>query len=176
MVVVIGVLSSIALPKMSQIKAKAVLSELVVQFSAFEKLGGAHVALTGSVPVDLKEMGFGVPNSVYFSYTSMQQGSASTSGSPNVGKNQGKGQVKQVVCHGGHSITIANPAVYNAHLAHGDGVGACESGSPELILKAVLLTPLAPSCAQGSSIQSQLGLSGALQVELVGSCMNYMVH
>ena len=33
---------------------------------------------------------------------------------------------KSYVCHSGNSIAIGNPAVFNAHLNHGDSEGACD--------------------------------------------------
>lgn len=43
------------------------------------------------------------------------------------GKNEGKGkgQDKVTICHKGHTITIAEPALA-AHLAHGDTLGSCD--------------------------------------------------
>jgi hypothetical protein len=36
------------------------------------------------------------------------------------------GQQKWIVCHNGREIEIADPAVLNAHLAHGDCISTCD--------------------------------------------------
>lgn len=41
------------------------------------------------------------------------------------GNGKGKGQEKVTICHKGHTITIAEPALA-AHLAHGDTLGSCD--------------------------------------------------
>src|SRR5262249_51851870 len=40
------------------------------------------------------------------------------------GKGNGKGREKVTICHKGHTIRVARPAV-KAHLRHGDTVGPC---------------------------------------------------
>ena len=37
----------------------------------------------------------------------------------------GEGQDKDVICHRGNEITVADPAILQAHLLHGDCVGTC---------------------------------------------------
>ena len=37
----------------------------------------------------------------------------------------GEGQDKDVICHRGVEITVADPAIFQAHLDHGDCVGTC---------------------------------------------------
>lgn len=43
------------------------------------------------------------------------------------GKGKGNGREKVTLCHNGHTITVGAPAV-DAHLAHGDTLGACGAG------------------------------------------------
>lgn len=58
-------------------------------------------------------------------------GSAAIAGDkPGKGKGPGKkGTEKVTLCHKGHTITVAKPAV-KAHLAHGDTLGACRPAVP----------------------------------------------
>lgn len=41
------------------------------------------------------------------------------------------GQPKTTICHNGNTITVANPAVLNGHLGHGDTIGSCEGTGGE---------------------------------------------
>lgn len=38
---------------------------------------------------------------------------------------EGEGQDKDVICHRGVEIVIADPAIFQAHLDHGDCIGSC---------------------------------------------------
>lgn len=40
-------------------------------------------------------------------------------------------QEKITICHNDHNITVAKPAVINAHLKHGDTIGSCEGTGGE---------------------------------------------
>jgi hypothetical protein len=53
----------------------------------------------------------------------------------------GKGQDKWTICHNGNTIEVADPAVMQAHLDHGDCLGHCDDcirgcclGGGELVL------------------------------------------
>jgi hypothetical protein len=43
---------------------------------------------------------------------------------PELGNGAGNGQQKVVICHMGHTLEVAEPAV-QAHLNHGDSLGPC---------------------------------------------------
>lgn len=43
---------------------------------------------------------------------------------PDLGNGGGNGQQKVTICHKGHTLEVAEPAV-QAHLNHGDTVGPC---------------------------------------------------
>ena len=48
---------------------------------------------------------------------------------------EGKGREKVTLCHNGHTITVARPAV-PAHLRHGDKLGPCSHGKKKVKAKA----------------------------------------
>ncbi|MCH7859804.1 MAG: prepilin-type N-terminal cleavage/methylation domain-containing protein, partial [Candidatus Marinimicrobia bacterium] len=54
---------------------------------------------------------------------------AAYAGGGNNGSSGGGGQEAWLVCHNGNTIEVANPAVLNAHLEHGDYLGECNDGS-----------------------------------------------
>jgi prepilin-type N-terminal cleavage/methylation domain-containing protein len=180
-VAILGILSAIAVPKLFAFKAKAVMSEVTVQFASFERLAEVHTATQASTPQSIQELGLDIPSSRFFKYNSFVEAKASGNGSnagsnkKNTGKNQGQGQQKQVVCHNGHSITIANPAVYNAHLAHGDQAGECPNSEAALVFEAQSLQSIASNCAAGSTLQVKANAQGTARVEVSGNCSEYMV-
>jgi len=49
---------------------------------------------------------------------------AALAANPGKGKGKGKGREKVALCHKGHTIRVARPAV-KGHLRHGDSLGAC---------------------------------------------------
>lgn len=178
-VALIGILSAIALPGFHSFKTKAVLTELTVQFSIFEKMAETHRDQFGSMPQNLSDFGMEVPKSMFFSYSAFLDTSKSSGGNAqsgkNTGKNNGNGQTKQVVCHQNHSITVANPAIYNAHLAHGDGIGQCANQGMEFVLQAQLINGLESDCAKGATLQSMINSTSAIRIETQGNCSHYMV-
>lgn len=78
----------------------------------------------------------------------------------------GKGQEKVTICHvtgsGSHTITVANPAVVNAHLKHGDSIGECPT-SPIAVAGAIL--PLDFRICDQSGAASN---GAALEINAVG--------
>lgn len=180
--VVVSALAAVALPKMHALKARAVMSELTLQFKTFERYGNLYAQMNQSTALSLKDLGMDLPSSKYFSYSVYVQSSSSAVAAgaakgkgKSTGSVNGNGQDKQTLCHQNHSITVADPAVYNAHLAHGDGAGACAatSGLADLIFQAVLQRPLESDCKSGATMQSIHGLQGTSNVELSGSCSRY---
>jgi prepilin-type N-terminal cleavage/methylation domain-containing protein len=178
-VAILGILSAIAVPKLFAFKAKAVMTEVTVQFSTFERLVEVHTATSASALGSIEELGLAVPRSRFFKYNSFTEakksGNSSNAGSnkKNSGKNQG--QEKQVVCHNSHSITIANPAVYKAHLAHGDQAGECATQDDALVFEVVGLQSIASDCAKGSTLQAKANSQGTARIEVSGNCSEYMV-
>lgn len=182
-VTIIGILSSIAVSKYHSFRAKAVMSEVTVQFATFERLAGVYMSINQSTASSIQEMGMDLPKSSFFDYKSFNNNGASTEPPAPAPKGNGKdknqdnGQTKQTICHNGHSITVANPAIYNAHLDHGDEIGECQgSAGEDLVLEAKLQKSLSETCAAGSTLQSMVNPQGSARVEVSGSCSAYMAN
>lgn len=241
------------------------MTELTMQFNAYEKLSEVYLNTYGIIPTSMEQVGMQTPNSKFFSYANFTQNEKSTvyniatqnkyqnafldyldqseqnyaSASPIIpviarvilfaapyvmaakpsttGNGNGNtqttpssssvdptpassssqttipnssssqtsenpnsnGQNKQTICHNGHSITVADPAIYNAHLQHGDNASSCsddqdKASEYELILQAKTLRAFQNDCPMGATIQSQFNRTGAVRVELAGNCSNYI--
>ncbi len=155
-IAIAGALAAIAIPKISGMSVRAKSVEVIIQADAFYKAMDAYTITQGHPPATLAEAGFFLPNSSFFNYAA--------EGEANADKNNGgKGQNKQMdhkqsICHNNHTITVANPAIYNAHLEHGDSAEECAGETLSLVI-----TPqftISPNCPAGTAFSALWSFEG----------------
>jgi prepilin-type N-terminal cleavage/methylation domain-containing protein len=181
----VGVLAMVPISGFKSFIAEAKMTEVVAHLSTFERVGATYIGHHEKLPASESEVGLGAPSSPQFNYQAAIRispaKSNATKSSPNTGKNkgaiQGSGQTKNVVCHNSHSITIADPAIYNAHIAHGDLSDSCAVESGAVVMTVTVMESIGEGCGVGSIIESWIDLSGTVErVEVSGNCSRYMVQ
>lgn len=176
-IVIIGILSAVALPKIFEISSKAKATELVVTFANFKKITQAHLELFGKVPSSLEAAGMDLPVGNYFSFTQSFGGKVL----PKFGKRNSErnGQGKTSICHqAGDSksvtITVANSSIIQAHLNHGDSQGECDESENILDITAISRSTIGKNCEAGSSIKANVSLNSYTLEEVSGACSTYL--
>ncbi len=172
----IGILSSIALPKLSGIAYKAKVVEVKVASKTFYSFLDTYFLMYGETPDDALAIGIDVPKSSYFHYTLGTDddfmGETSKSNNWNSGNN--KKDHKTTICHGasgkGVTITVANQAVENAHKKHGDQTGACTDEQWGLVLEIIPKGNYHPDCNSTSIVQAHWTKSSQEYIDMEGQC------
>lgn len=162
-IVMIGILSVVAIPRMQNLTAKAKMSEAVITLKTYEKLKDMHYELYGEENASMGQIGFIYPtNSKYFQFStgeialehSGQAGNIATAGIKDDDDH------RESLCHippgnptNGQTIDPANPA-WPTHFSHGDQVAPCPSDE-ELnkytnTIQVSLKAKLGPLCDIGS--------------------------
>jgi prepilin-type N-terminal cleavage/methylation domain-containing protein len=176
-VVIIGILSAVALPKILEVSSKAKATELVVALGAFKKITQAHVELFGEVPSSVEVAGMALPVGSYFSFTQSFGGEEL----PKFGKRNSNrnGQGKTSICHQAGdtksvTITVANSSIIQAHLNHGDSEGECNESEETLDIIAISRSTIGENCETGSSIKANVSLNSYTLEEVTGACSIYL--
>jgi prepilin-type N-terminal cleavage/methylation domain-containing protein len=79
-IVIIGILAAVALPKMFGMSAKAKASEIPAAAATYERLQQAAVAEVSEVTTTKEALGFSDPNSKYFTFADAAGNTVSLSG------------------------------------------------------------------------------------------------
>lgn len=194
-IVIMGILATIALPRMFEHAAKAKASEAVVVIGSYERLQRAYVEINGALGTPA-EIGIEIPPGAFFSFDATLgammdswDGGVMTAasdkdkdkdkdnnggGNDGGGNDGGAGQNKVSVCHtppgnpsNAHTISIGHPA-YDAHVAHGDPPGECATEGLVATITAIVVQDITRDCKAGNGVFSEWSLDGSARGNLNG--------
>lgn len=197
-ILTIGILAAIAIPRIANYTARAKCSEVVVFLGTFERLQRSHVEIYGDIG-SLSSIGMEIQQGTYFTYaiesenlavyewrggvgTAAKGGNGNGNGSGNGNGNSGGNDEKTSVCHtppgnpgNAHNISIGHPA-YDSHVAHGDPAGPCPGSTGAVItLIATVKDPIIEDCSMGKGVFLEYTSEGAtIGNANGGNCGNYM--